>query len=288
MYQEYDEAVEKIIEDLKRNQFSLSVIYKHQNCYRSFKQYLTESHLSYSHDEAMKWLQSKGSVWNHPKYKVARLSLFQLDDLIKNGCISNSYTYENSSNYVRLTNSNYRLLLDNYLKDISLSYSGSYIRQLRVACSEFLIYISQIDEKDISAINHKNIVGYIKQSTHKTIRAKNIYVRSIRKFLKYLSDKGLVSVTLVYLMDRFAILKIIFIDNLSDSQKELFVRNNTDSMEIVSSKEYYLKAIEIDPNFKKAYSDVAVCYRKLDQYNQAIEYYLKAIHKRFGQLTLWL
>ena len=102
MYQEYDESVEKIIDYLTKDQFSMSVIYNHLNCYLTFKQHLLEKKLPYSHDEAMNWLQINSTIWKHPKYKPARLSLFQIDDLMKNGCISNSYIYANSSNYDQL------------------------------------------------------------------------------------------------------------------------------------------------------------------------------------------
>ena len=236
--------LKKLLSILEKNQFSVSVIYKHLNCYRTFKQYLAEKQLSYSHDEATKWLQINSTVWNHPRYKSARLSLYQLDDLIKNGSIFNNYVYENSSNYDRLS-SWCRILLDNYLKDISLTYGDSYINQLRVTGSEFLIYISQIGGKDISAINHKNIIGYFKQSIHKTMRAKDTYTRSIRHFLEYLSNKGLISASLAYTLDRFAIPKIVFIDNLSDFQKEIFIKHATKSIEMVSAKEYYAKAMNL-------------------------------------------
>jgi integrase len=46
-------------------------------------------------------------------------------------------------------------------------------------------------------------------------------------------------------LDRFAIPKIIFIDNLLDSQKEIFLKHTAKAKESVSSKEYYLKAMDI-------------------------------------------
>jgi len=264
MYQDYDEAVDKVIDYLTQNQFSMSVIYNHLYCYRTFKQHLVQKQLFYSQDEATKWLQINSTDWKHPKYKSARLSLFQVDDLIRNGSISGSYVYENSSNYNRLSDW-CRLLLDNYLKDISLIYSGKYIEQLRIATSEFLIYISQIGGSDISNVNHKNIVKYFEQSIHKTIQAKNTYNRRIRHFLKYLSDKGFVSESLTYTLDRFAIPKIIFIDDLTESQKEIFLKLTTKVKESVSSKEYYLKAMDIFHVY-------------LDRY-----YYSKSIKKVFHQ-----
>jgi len=122
------------------------------------------------------------------RYKSARLSLFQIDDLIKNGCVSNSYVYENSSNYDRLP-SWWRLLLNEYLNEISNLFGKAYIQQHKIACSEFLIFISSIDIKNIADINHKNIIKYHKQSNHVAIQAKKLYNRTIIYFLNYLSKK---------------------------------------------------------------------------------------------------
>jgi site-specific recombinase XerD len=244
MYLEYDEAVKKVIDHLTKTQFSMSVIYSHLNCYRTFKQYLLEKQLSYSHGEAMNWLQINSTVWKHPKYKSARLSLFQLDDLIKSGSISNNYVYENSSNYDRLPDWS-RLLLNDYLGEISNLFGKAYIQQHRITCSEFLIFINSIDIKNVSDINHQNIIEYHNQSNHVTIQAKNMYNRTIRYFLTYLSKKGLVPASLAYSLDRFAIPKIIFINNLPCFQKEILIKHTVKAIESVSAKEYYLQAMDI-------------------------------------------
>ena len=244
MYQEYDEAVKKVIDHLTKKQFSMSVIYNHLYCYRTFKQHLVEKQLLYSHDEAMNWLQINITIWKHPKYKAARLSLFQLTDLIKNGSISNSYVYENSSNYARLPDW-CRLLLNEYLGEISNLFGKDYIQQHRITCSEFLIFINSIDIKNVSDINHQNIIEYHMQSNHVTVQAKNWYNRTIRYFLTYLSKKGLVPASLAYTLDRFAIPKLIFINKLPSSQKEIFINLTVKEIESVSAKEYYLKAMDI-------------------------------------------
>lgn len=113
-----------------------------------------------------------------------------------------------------------------------------------MACSEFLIYISDIGGKDISDVNHKNIVGYFEQSVHRTIKAKNRYNLCIRHLLKYLFDKGLIAESLTYALDRFAAPKILFIDMLQDSQKDI-LKYTGQSFESISAKEYYLKAMDI-------------------------------------------
>ncbi|MHB8125565.1 MAG: hypothetical protein ACYDEJ_07975 [Desulfitobacteriaceae bacterium] len=88
MYQAYENAVGKVNKYLIENHFSVSVMYSHLNCYRSFKQYLEENRLPYSHGEAIKWLNSNRPGWKHSKFKTARLSLFRLNDVLRNGCIT--------------------------------------------------------------------------------------------------------------------------------------------------------------------------------------------------------
>lgn len=79
---------------------------------------------------------------------------------MRNSCITtNSYVYENSCNYDRLPEW-CRLLLDDYLNNISHLFHEGYVKQRRIDCSEFLIYINSIGGKDAENINHKNLIGY--------------------------------------------------------------------------------------------------------------------------------
>lgn len=170
--------------------------------YRSFKRYLEERQLRYSHGEAVKWLNSNRPCWKHSKFKTSRFSLFRLNDVMRTGCITtDSYVYENSCNYDRLPEW-CRLLLDGYLNDISHSFREGYIREIRIACSEFLIYISSIGGKNIEDINHKKVTGYYYQSQYSTIQAKNSYNCNIRHFFVYLSGKGLIPPSLMYSLQR--------------------------------------------------------------------------------------
>ena len=245
MYQNYDSAVSEIKKYLTENHFSNSVIYSHLHCYRSFKQYLEEKQLLYTHEEAVKWLNLIRPIWKHSKFKMFRLSLFQLNDIIINDSINtDSYVYENSSNYDRLP-AWCRLLLDSYLNHISNSYSKGYIRQLRITCSEFLIYFSLIDAKDVRDINHKNIIQYFNQSKHRNVKAKNLYNCGIRHFLKYLSDKAFISKSLSYTLDRFVICRVIIIDELPNAEKMNYINCLNETSLRIPPDEYYSIAKEL-------------------------------------------
>ena len=154
-YQEYDAAVSKVNRYLIENKYSPSVISSHMQCYRVFKQHLEEKEVPYSHQEGLTWLTINRPKWQHSKYKTFRISLFRLNDVAKNGCITTKkYVYENSSNYDRLADW-CRILLDDFLCNLSYSYGEGYIRQHRIACSEFLVYISNIGGKKVRDITHK-------------------------------------------------------------------------------------------------------------------------------------
>ena len=68
MYQDYDNAVDKINNHLIKNHYSKAVIYNHLNCYRSFKQYLELKKFPYSHSMALKWLNGNRPKWKHSKF----------------------------------------------------------------------------------------------------------------------------------------------------------------------------------------------------------------------------
>jgi hypothetical protein len=72
---------------------------------------------------------------------------------------ADSYVYENSTNYKRLPDWS-KLLLDDYLNDLSTTFPESSINIYRIACSEFLIYIHNIDGKSTKDINHNNLIAY--------------------------------------------------------------------------------------------------------------------------------
>lgn len=221
MYQDYDNAVSEVKKYLAENYFSNSVIYSHLHCYRSFRKYLEENHIPYCHEEAVKWLNSNKLSSKHSKYKMFRLSLFQLNDVTKNGCISNNrYVYEDSYNYERLPDW-CKLLLYSYLNHISNSFSKGYVSQHRIACSKFLIYICSIGAKNTGDINHLNIIGYFNQSKHRTIQVKNMYNRSIRHFFQYLADKNMIPPSLKYELDPFVIPRIIIIEELPDEERKV-------------------------------------------------------------------
>jgi len=238
MYQAYENAVGKVNKYLIENHFSVSVMYSHLNCYRLFKQYLEENRLPYSHGEAIKWLNSNRPGWKHSKFKTARLSLFRLNDLMRNGCITtDSYVYENSCNYDRLPEW-CRSLLDGYLNDISNLFSEGYVKEHRMACSEFLIYVSSVGGKNERDIIHKTVIGYYNQSEHRTIQAKNSYNRKIRYFLKYLADKNLISASLTYALDRFNIPRIMIIDELTDAHKKACIHCSARTSVEIPASEY--------------------------------------------------
>ncbi|ACV63057.1 integrase family protein [Desulfofarcimen acetoxidans DSM 771] len=239
MYQDYNNAVGKVNKYLIENHFSMSVIYGHLHCYRSFKQYLEEKQISYSPEEALKWLNNNKPGWKRSKFKMSRLSLFRLNDVMRNGCIStDSYVYENSCNYDRLPLW-CRLLLDGYLNNISHSFSEGYVAEHRVACSKFLIYISIIGGKNIEDINHKNVIGYYYQSEHSTVQAKNLYNRNIRHFLQYLAGKDLIPASLTYSLDRFIVPRIIIIDELPDVKKRSYIYSLDQTSGKIPATEYY-------------------------------------------------
>lgn len=245
MYQDYDNAVGKANKYLTENHFSISVIYSHLNCYRSFKQYLEEKYVPYSHDEAIMWLKSNKTIWKHSKFKMFRLSLFQIDDIIRNGCITaDSYVYENSCNYDRLPEW-YKLLLDDYLNDISNSFHKGYVNQHRIACSEFLIYINSIGGRNTDDINHKNVIGYYAQSKHCNIQAKNLYNRNIRHFFQYLADRKLIPASLTYTLDRFSIQRIIIVDEFPDKERKAWIHCLDQSSDEISTAEYFFIANEL-------------------------------------------
>ncbi|MGB4408488.1 MAG: hypothetical protein WBI82_16660, partial [Sphaerochaeta sp.] len=74
-YQTYDETVSAIAEELRSRKPSQWVPYNFLRATRLFRQYLELEQLSYSVQEAQRWLDTNDPFWKHHTYKAMRHSL---------------------------------------------------------------------------------------------------------------------------------------------------------------------------------------------------------------------
>ena len=59
MYQDYDRAVGKVIENLTQNDYTSSIVYTHKRCFRLFKEYIEKKEAGYSNELVVQCLKKK-------------------------------------------------------------------------------------------------------------------------------------------------------------------------------------------------------------------------------------
>lgn len=239
MYHDYDFAVSYVLDYLRQNSYSPSVIYARSQSYRVFKAYMTESDITYSKEAALKWLQMNKNVWKHHKYKYCRYAIFQLNDFMLNGKIStNRFIYDDSPYYARLSGWS-REILDKYLYSLSKAFKESYVNQLRISGAKFLMYLETQDIKSVDGISYKILITYFGKNSYKTVNTRNKHMGDIRQLLSFFAKQGLVSHALPYALDCLRIQNIIFLDVMTEDERALFLSDDTEQDHLLTVDEYY-------------------------------------------------
>ena len=216
---------------LETTHYSDSVVYAHKKCLHDFKDYLQRTHTAYSFEAGLSWLETHKRIWEHSKYKANRLVIYQLNDMFNTGKISAHYVYENSPNYKRLQDW-CRIALDRYLEGERLSYGLKYVNIKRIACSHFLYYLCANEIKDFEEITCHSIIAYHSQANHTSQKSRDHYEAIVRDFLEYLHQEIGLPLSLSFLLNKFFVPYMVFLENLTKAERERFIQaaatgNNT-------------------------------------------------------------
>jgi len=197
MCQQYDKAVEVVLNHLVEHGFSRSVRKAFRHASREFAEYLDERHLAYSPAVASKWVNSfKGRV-PRPRFLPLRRALALVEDAARNGTVTTvHFSYEDAPVKYR-TPDCYKQLLDAYLERRRQDGNGqSALRMDCIACARFLSFLHSKDITDPSFITPEVVKDYHVRSQHRTPQGRNAYLRRIRGFIRFLASKNLVPQTL--------------------------------------------------------------------------------------------
>ena len=150
------------------------------------KRHLASQQLSYSHENALKWLDDGKSTWDKQDYFKRRRAVYELNDVFLHGKILGNYQYE-------LTPFD---LLPDYWKDSLQEYEDYLLTKRRhraardqiLHCTEFAAFLTSKGINSTSDITVSIISDYHKYA--ETTGDKYISTYSIRYYLNFLTDKG--------------------------------------------------------------------------------------------------
>ncbi|AKL94351.1 integrase family protein [Clostridium aceticum] len=243
MYQDYDKAVEKVMEYLERNHYTSSIVRTYQRCFRLIKEFFKKNHDYYSHELAMEWLASVTPGLCKSTFKTYRLALSRINAAYKNQEIVNTKAvYQSQQNYQNL-DPWCRHLLDEFLEKMSSSYVVSFLQTLKIAGARFLTYTTRHGVSRPEDISHHIVANYYYDDRHDSYKSKDVYNGCIRMFLRYLVALGIIRSSIPLMLDKFTLARMVFIEELPKTEQENFHQDY--SQILFSAEEFYTRLGEV-------------------------------------------
>ncbi len=205
--EQYERNITIVMDFLKRNNFSLSVISLHRTCYQELKDYLLASNFSYSTEIAFQWIESNQVLWHYWKYTGYRHCLNQLKDVYSRGYISSDYLAYRKPPYT-LLNDSFKSSIDTFIFDNSIVDD-----RYRVACARFLLFLQDNSLADISQLDYDVLLRFHEEDYHRSSTSKNVYENLIRVFLRFVAAQGKCSFGLSLALNKLLIHQIIKLSN---------------------------------------------------------------------------
>ena len=243
MNKELENAVDVVKSHLETNQYSYSIKMCHLRCYKLLNAYLAETGKSYSEHLANQWLQSitiRLCITTVRTYKRALKKLHAAYHHKKIDATKNQYDARQNYHYLYPWCKN---LLDAFMKEMTSTCARSYLPILRIAAARFLNYATTKGCDRPEEITHQIISDYYRDDKHINSKSKDAYNSSVRKFLYYLSKKGLIQGSIPFTLDKFVLPRLVFIKSLTDRERDTFmVKTNASS---IKAEAYYAKVLEM-------------------------------------------
>ena len=243
MDKRFEDAVDVVKTHLETNQYCYSTTRHHLRCYLLLSKFLACKRKPYSECLANQWFGGIASGLCGTTVNTYKQALMKLDAAYHHKNIgSTKAQYDLRQKYQRLVPW-CKTLLDTFLTEMSGLYGCSYLKALRIAAIQFLNYAIDKGGNRPQDITHRLIADYYHDDENTSRKSKDAYNRQIRKFLHYLSDKGIIQASIYLTLDKFVLQRLIFIESLTDSEQNAF-RVNSDGL-VITEEVYYAKALEM-------------------------------------------
>ena len=207
--EQFVKNVTTVMDFLKANGFSPSVISLHRLCYQELKDYLLNSNLRYTTEIAYQWIESNQAIWNYRKYTGWRHCIDQLEDVYNMGCISLDHLAYRKAAYA-LLNDSFKSTMDSFISESSITDN-----RCRIACARFLLYLQNNSLSNISELDYDILLQFHQEDYHRSSKSKDVYEDLIRVFVRFLAAQGMCTFGLTLALNKLLIHQII---KLSDEE----------------------------------------------------------------------
>ena len=272
MYQDYEEAVDKVRAYLSANSYGNNYVLMHEKCYRLLREYLEGVNKPYLYANALQWLKMISPGFAKSTLYQYRLALSRLNDSFSHEDIRNTKEEHYSKQHYLNLDKWCKNLLEEFLDESKAKYNPSKVHRLRMSVSRFLSVISRQGVTGTSEISHEAVVGYYLKDTYKSQESKKQYMWSIRCFLRYLSKKHLIKKTIPLALNKSTLTRLIFINKMPENEQEAFYC--IDQAGSMAAEEFYSKS-----------TDLANNYLEQHRYSYGMK---KFFHKAWEELYIFL
>lgn len=199
MFQQYDSAVQTVLDFFEKIGMSKTVRKYFRHDVRVLKEYLEHKGLEYSCPVAQAWLAAARPALTRIAHLSLRRSIALIEEALRHGEVrTRRFDYEGGSPQCRLLD-HPRRLLDEYLA--RRAREGCQLSTLQmdaIACTRFLLFLLSHGIEDPAFMRPDIIKAYHVEAKHRTPEGKNAYTCRIRGFVRFLAERGLVPKTLEY------------------------------------------------------------------------------------------
>jgi len=219
MCQQYEKAVQTVLDYLVEQGFSKTTREDFRRANREFSKYLEGEHLEYSHTLAQAWVDALKPSLPKRKFLYFQRSLALVEDAARNGSVTNLwFSYDDAASKYRVPEC-YRQLLDAYIE--RRSQDGNQPSTLQMdsnACTRFFLFLQSKNITNVAFITPEIVKDYHTQAEHRTAEGKNAYICRIRGFVRFLATRKLVPETLEFAFATEKASRISIVTTLSREQ----------------------------------------------------------------------
>ncbi len=222
MCQQYDKAVQTVLDYLVEQGFSRTARKDFRQAVREFKRYLEEGPFEYSHTLAQAWVDALKPSLMRRKFLSFRRSLALVEDAARNGSVTNvRFSYDDAPVKYRVPDC-YRHLLDAYIERRRQEGNQSSTLQMdAIACTRFLLFLQSKNITNVAFITPEIVKDYHTQAEHRTVEGKNAYIYRIRGFVRFLATRNLVPETLEFAFPTEKASRVSIVTTLSGEQVDV-------------------------------------------------------------------
>lgn len=195
----YHQNTKKVLDFIYLDGYGHSAKTAYSKCFEFLEEYLIQSGLQYSPENAETWLKSITGLYSKQYVQCFHSALVKLKDVFLTGEIGILNQPKRWTSYSRLTDS-LKIELESYLSILKEITEGR-IHNLRLLCSRFLIYLQDRGVTQISEISFKRLTSFYEDDIHSSNYGKGQTNAAVTGLMLYLFSKQKVPYSYTIIQD---------------------------------------------------------------------------------------